>query len=206
MQLLRAITEDEMIAVFLQTEIHSVRYGPQLTVLLERDGQDRHLLERPDLSDPEENAYRRQLLGDFRGYDRQVELFERFPEDVVWYRAILSGDELMQVRYIDYSYWNELSGGTSLPLDAAQTIRSGITIFDQSNDHFLRMAEDLWQGALFPPLILTALSESSSPRVVLEGHNRLTAYALAQESIPAEIEVLIGFSPGFSPWWADSDL
>ena len=199
MQLLRPITEDEMITVFLQTEIHSVRFESQLMELLEHDNQDRAILERPNLSDPQENAYRRRLLGDFRGYDRQLELFEGFPDDVAWHRAALTRDELMQVCYIDYSYWNDLSGGTRLPGEAAQMIRSGVTIFDVSNDNFLQMAEDLKSGALFPPLILTALSEFA-PLVVLEGHARLTAYALAPEILPAEIEVIVGFSPGFSRW------
>jgi hypothetical protein len=35
---------------------------------------------------------------------------------------------------------------------------------------------------------------------VLEGHARLTAYALRPEALPAELEVLLGRSPGIAEW------
>jgi hypothetical protein len=38
--------------------------------------------------------------------------------------------------------------------------------------------------------------------VVMEGHVRLTTYALARECLPATIEAIVGFSPDFSLWGA----
>lgn len=36
--------------------------------------------------------------------------------------------------------------------------------------------------------------------VVLEGHVRLTAYMLARDHLPPELEVLVGSSPAMTRW------
>ena len=197
MRLLSAITEDEMVSVFLKTEINSVRFERQIVDLLHQGEQDRSVVDTPDLSNTQENAYRMRLLAEFRGYRRNAGLFIGFPDRVEWYRAALTPEELMQVRYIDYSYWNVLSGGTRLPTAAAQTIRAGKAIYGQSTQGFLELAKELCRGAQFPELILTAISPSA-PLVVMEGHVRLTTYALAPECLPAIVEVIVGFSPDFA--------
>ena len=201
MRLLSAITEDEMVSVFLKTEINSVRFEQQILALLRQDEQDRSVVDTPDLSSAQENTYRMRLLGEFRGYRRNAGLFIGFPDRVEWYRAALTPEELMQIRYIDYSYWNELSSGTRLPTAATQTIRAGKAIYGQSTQGYLELAKELCRGAQFPELILTAVS-SSAPLVVMEGHVRLTTYALALECLPATVEVIVGFSPDFSQWGA----
>ncbi len=201
MHLLRAITEDEMVSVFLKTEINSVRFEQEILALLHRDKRDRSVIDMPALNDIQENTYRLQLLGDFRGYRRNAGMFIGFPDHVEWHRASLTPDELMQVRYIDYSYWNELSDGTRLPMVAAQTIRAGRVIYGQSTQGYLRLAEELCRGGQFPELILTAVS-LSAPLVVMEGHVRLTTYALSFDCLPMTVEVIVGFSPDFSKWGA----
>jgi hypothetical protein len=40
------------------------------------------------------------------------EIFEGFPEVVDWYYGVLQPDQLSRIRFIEYSYWNELSGGS----------------------------------------------------------------------------------------------
>jgi hypothetical protein len=50
-----------------------------------------------------------------------------------------------------------------------------------------------------PPLILVSADDGAT-RVVLEGHTRLTAYALAPETLPDESEVLLGLSPEIASW------
>jgi hypothetical protein len=201
MRLLRAITEDEMVSVFLKTEINSVRFEPQILALLHRDGKDRNVVDTPDLSNAQENTYRMRLLGDFRGYRRNAGLFIGFPDRVEWHRAVLTPDELIRVRYIDYSYWNELSSGMRLPTFAAETVRAGKVIYGQNTQGYLELAKELCRGARFPELILTAVSPIA-PLVVMEGHVRLTAYALALDCLPPMMEVVVAFSPDFSQWGA----
>ena len=201
MRLLETLNEHVMVAIFLQTEIDSPRFRRDLLRLIERDRRDRVIIDRSDTADEEQNRYRARLLGEFRGYGQNRGLFSRFPENVSWFRYALTREELAQVRYIDYSYWNELSGGSRFPSDAAQKIRAGIKIFGVSNSGFLARAEALREGARFPDLILVG-THPGSDLVALEGHARLTAYALAPECIPEEVSVLIGFSPDLKPWMA----
>nr|CAA9294084.1 hypothetical protein AVDCRST_MAG63-4630 [uncultured Armatimonadetes bacterium] len=190
MRLLRPTTEDDMIAVFLRAEAASERFGQKVAELLERDGKGRDVVDTPDIGSAEENAYRRRLLGGYRAY-----VFEELPADVSWHRALLDRQEVARVRYIDYSYWNEISGGSRLPSHAAETIRAGREIYGQSNERFLRMARGLRDGATFPELIVVGASPDAG-LTVLEGHVRLTAYLLAPDHLPDHLEVIAGFAPG----------
>ena len=126
-------------------------------------------------------------------------LFDGFPADVRWACVALTPDELAAVRYIHYSYWLELSGGTRSPADAAERIRSGTRVYDIPTDGFLDAARAFADGAEWPELILLSGREEQG-NVMLEGHVRLTAMALAADSVPREIEVLRGVSPRMVDW------
>src|SRR5438270_7378848 len=104
MQHLEVISEDRMVAHFLRTELHSVRFEEALLKLLARDAMDRRIIDAPDLGSREENAYRLQLLGEYRGYRRGEGIFKFVPDDVTWHRFTISVEELAKVRYINYSY------------------------------------------------------------------------------------------------------
>jgi hypothetical protein len=123
-------------------------------------------------------------------------VFEDFPVGVGWIRAVLRPDELARVRYIEYWYWNELSGGSRLPGDAAARIRAGVRVFGVSNRRFVRAARAVRQGERFSPLILAGRRRDTL--VCLEGHLRLTAYALA--GFPIEVECLVGTARRMDRW------
>ena len=114
-----------MIGVFLRAEVDSRRYGSKLLALLARDGRDADVLLRPQLDDDDANAYRRRLLDEHRSYERRDGLFDGFPRRLDWFRAALAPDEVLDVLYIDWDWWLELSGGTRRPRDAARRIRAG---------------------------------------------------------------------------------
>jgi hypothetical protein len=191
-RVIRSSSEAEMIAVFLRGELDSERFGSRLRATI-----DERLLVDPDLEDVEQNAVRRAALTTLRGYESREGLFHGFPHDLLWERAALTPDEVLAVRYIDYDYWVELSGGTRLPLDAAARIRAGITVFRVPNDGFFELADALGTRQL-PELIV--VGDDGGRLVVLEGHARLTAYALRPEALPAELEVLLGRSPRIAEW------
>ena len=48
----------------------------------------------------------------------------------------LSSQDIDNIYYIDYDYWNELSNGTSKPTEAAKVIKSGKEIYEVSNQPF----------------------------------------------------------------------
>ncbi|MFF4361238.1 hypothetical protein [Streptomyces sp. NPDC001604] len=195
-QVLGMSSEDEMVACFLSGELSSQRFGNNLRSHLAAAGQADQLLTHPDLSDAGANFARRALLAATRGYGENRDLFENFPTQVTWTRALLSSDEAAGVRYLDYSYWVELSGGSRRPADAAARIKAGLRTFDVSNDPFVDAAQALLRGERFPPLIL--VGEREDNLVCLEGHLRLTAHALI--GFPAELECLIGIAPTMGRW------
>jgi hypothetical protein len=199
MRKLRDLSEDEMIAIFLQTEFRSSRFHRVIEELMQQEGIDPNVLEAPDWFNAHENALRRTLLGVYRGYGRNVDYFQGFPINVRWQRATLTRKELEQVRYIEYDYWIEFSGGTRMAIDGARNALAGKVVFGVSCDGFVYMAKQLQQGAQFPPLILVTKDIDAS-LVVMEGHARLTAYLMVPEYIPTELEVLLGISPQIIDW------
>lgn len=179
MKVLRESSEEEMLLAFLRGELTSERFSDDLRAALEASHAAPSLITDGDLGNAAENALRREVMGTFRGYGRNEELFRNFPEHVVWRYAELEPDDLPHIRYIDYSYWNEISGGSSLPLDAVRAIRADRRVFDLPHDRFLAGERFLREGGKFPPVIL--LTCGSGRYVIVEGHLRMTAYALAPE-------------------------
>jgi hypothetical protein len=193
---LGASSEDEMVACFLGGELSSRRFGPNLRSLLAEAGHPERLLTHPDLSDPAANSARRALLAAARGYGEDRDLFENFPPHVTWTRALLTAEEAARVRYLDYSYWTELSGGSRRPTDAAARINAGLPAFDVPNEPFVTAAHALTTGEEFPPLIL--VGETQDDLVCLEGNLRLTAHALV--GFPTAVECLVGTAPAMGRW------
>ena len=199
MRRLRHSSEDEMVALFLRTELSSDRFGAELRALLERDGVPERVVTTPDLGSAVENDVRRGLLTEHRGYATRTGLFDGFPDDVRRQWMAITPAELSGVRFIDYSYWIELSGGSRLAIDAVPRIRAGVAPFSHPTDWILSLAQKVAAGARFPPLILVTTG-SLGAVVVLEGHTRLTAFLLARDCLPPEVEVLVGSSARLSCW------
>lgn len=190
MKILRESSENEMILEFLKAESASERFSEKLEKAMVELGFGEEIITKADLQNELQNAQRKKLLGVFRGYGEGRELFERFPTRFTeWSLCSFSESDLENIRYIDYSYWNELSAGTGKPLAAADTIRKGVLIYDVSNDGFLRAAEYIKDGGTFPKLFFVTVDYESF--VIVEGHQRMTAYALVPECFE-EIEVIVG--------------
>lgn len=189
MNIIRASSEAEMILEYLKAEYRSERFSEQIHKAMKELSLDESIILSADLNSAEENKARKNLLGEFRGYGQNREMFERFPHEISWSICRFVSDDLSSIRYIDYDYWNELSQGTKSPLVAAQTIRDGIEIYNQSNAGFVKAAEYIKCGGKFPrPIFLTADYEHF---VIVEGHLRMTAFALAPECFN-DIDCFVG--------------
>lgn len=189
MNVLRTSSEEEMISEFLKAEYRSERFSEQIKKAMKKLLLDERIILSADLDNTNENIARKNLLGEFRGYGLNSELFENFPNEIQWSLCNFVSDDLNNIRYIDYSYWNELSQGTHSPLTAAQTILNGIEIYDQSNAGFVKAAEFIKTGGKFlRPILLTSDSEHF---VIVEGHLRITAFALVPEHFN-NIECFVG--------------
>ena len=190
MKILRESSENEMILEFLKAESTSERFSQQMKKIMEKLGFDENVVFSANLQSEIENMQRKKLLGEFRGYGLGKDLFENFPTQFTeWCLCSFLSSDLEKIRYIDYSYWNELSAGTGKPLIAAETIRSGMRIYDLSNDGFCHAAEYIKNGGAFSKLFF--LTSDYENFVIVEGHFRMTAYALVPECFN-EIEVIVG--------------
>jgi hypothetical protein len=185
-----------MIAAFLRAEVESERYGETLRAILARDGRGVEILRRPDASVAADNRYRRSLLEEHRAYERREGLFNGFPSNVDWARAALTRREVLEIRYIDWDWWLALSGGSRSPVDAARRIRAGeiAGVTADAGDEAIAAA------AATNPELIAVTTPSQSPLVLVEGHVRLTAYALFPASLPEELEILLGMSDEIARW------
>ena len=186
---MRESSEDEMISEFLRAEYLSERFSGQIKTEMSKLLIDERMILSADIESAEENAKRKKLLAEFRGYSLNQEMFERFPAITEWSLCSFTRDDLEKIRYIDYSYWNELSAGTHMPMTAAETIRKGVSIYGQDNSGFMRAAEYIRSGGTFPRMFF--LTSDFENYVIVEGHLRMTAYALAPEYF-SQIEVIVG--------------
>jgi hypothetical protein len=193
MRILGPATEAEVVADFLRGELRSERWRAQLLALVDEDGADLAVVERPKVDDPVESAYRARLLDRHRAWLRREGLFHGFPEKVEWQRAALSPEEVVDILYIDWDWWLRLSGGTRRSLDAAARIREGAVPGVTAEEH-----EPIARRTHPPPIVVT--DPERSRLVCVEGHVRLTAYALYPEHLPEELEIYLGTAPDMAAW------
>lgn len=191
------ISEDEMILEWLKGELHSVRFSDRLRERMHDLKLTESIISKANLQNPHENALRKELM-EFRGYNSKTELFEGFPDIHDWQIIQMpKSDALNKVHYINYSYWNELTGNSRLPMRAAKIINEGLEIFGVSNAGFLNIANKIKQGFDFPPIIIVG---DDHKMIVLEGHARLTGFALAEMHLPPTIPVIYGYHLQLSDW------
>lgn len=121
-----------MIAVFLAAEAGSARYGPRIRELLAGLGQPHGIAEHPDTGDAAANG-------------SGGEVFTGMPAGVAWHHAALTPAELATVRYLDYDYWTDFSGGSRLAANGAR--RLGPWQDQPPGSGYRRIAEDPGRAA-----------------------------------------------------------
>ncbi len=172
---IRNSNEDEMILEFLKGEINSKRFNEKLYKVLSKLELNVSIITSGDVLNSDENTLRKNIMKLYRGYP-DSELFNNFPKIDKWCFVKLSSEDIDNMYYINYDYWNELSNNTSKPIEAAKTIKSGKEIYDVSNKQYLDGLEELENGKEFPPVILITCNEKKL--LIIEGHVRMTIYAL----------------------------
>ena len=140
--------------------------------------------------------FRDEILAGTRGW-RIGGLFHGFPEELEWHRVALERDDVLDILYIDWHWWLKISGGTRSPREAARRIRAGdIPGGDPEADRAI--AARLLSPDPSPELI--AVKTPDGPLVLVEGHVRLTSYAVSPEFLPPRLEIYVGVSEGVARW------
>lgn len=191
MNIIRSSSENEMVYEFLKMELYSERFANEIRSIIFDLKIDENIITKGSIICEEENLLRYELLKRFRGYRNNQKIFENFPINIDWKWTIFSRNDIGKVRYINYSYWNELSNYTGSPIEAVKSILSGKVVFGVPNDGFIEASKALKNGVTFPPLIMLT-DETESKYIILEGHKRMTAYGFVPELFE-NISVLLGF-------------
>ena len=187
--------ENEMVLAFLKAEIDSPRFREAYQNLIEQSGLNKsELIDTASLSDPYQNAARRDLLGDARGYGNNVYLFAGFPKNVTWRRVRITPDDYNSLMYVNDPSWVDLSGGSRKVVDGARNLGS-IAGDDGLISSIQAVADFLKKGQHYPELIAV---EAEKDIVLVEGHIRATAYVLA--TLDLEFEVILGSSLMMHNW------
>jgi hypothetical protein len=196
----RPATESEVVLAFLRAEVDSPRNGDDVRrALIDAGGLE--LTRNPDLNSEEENRARERALSAARGWPN-TELFEGFPEKVEWYHGALQPDELERVRFIDYSYWNELSGGSRRPSDVLATLQAGrlpTWLTELGTSWCFEFAAQLATAQVVDDLIVMATPDLSQ-LVLLEGHSRLTAIFVGGLQRRLTVRAYLGLSEAIEQW------
>jgi hypothetical protein len=144
---------------------------------------------------PRTNLLRERLLKLVRGYGYGRFLFTGFPVDATWRRVALEQADLSRLKYANCVPWVELSRDTRLVTEGAKNIGPN-TPAEDAAVNIRAVVEDLKRGKRYPELI--GVNGQNGEIILMEGHTRATAYAVAQ--LPDRTECIVGSSPSMSNW------
>jgi hypothetical protein len=197
---------NEMIAAFVKGEYDSQRFGSDYRALLAGTKYDRSIIDKPELTNVDQNRVRHSMLQRIRGYPKSV-LFRDFPnEGAAWHSIEFDNSEIGELWYAHWPTWIKLSRGTrrvangAANVDTIEVIENGVSI----NDSVRAVADRLRKGATFPELIVVAQS-LRGPFVTLEGHTRATAYSLVGRDIAPNVKAIAAVAPRMDEWWLFED-
>ena len=181
---IRLITEDEVIAQFLQGEFYQNEFRRY------RDAFD-GLVNRPDLNDAYENALRRALLFRRRGL-----LWRQLPPETEWWEVELSAEDLRRVRVFARRQWLRYGAPGFSFLATVERIRDRIA--SNSRDPFIAklrsLSQEIEQDVEYSSVLLITIDEFT-PMTILEGNHRMTAAALVSpETAHERFRFVCGFS------------
>jgi len=174
-------TEDEMVLAFLKAELNSPRFSSEYQI------DRRTLVDSADLGSPSQNAARLNELRRVKG--------ALFPPNVAWRRVALENGDLLRLKYANLDNWRRLSRHTRLVSDGAKNVHS---MPDNPKLHILAVAKEFQRGATYPELIAVAGEEEGAGIILIEGHVRATAYAVA--GWPGRTDCILGTSSSAEQW------
>ena len=188
LQLLRPVSEEEIIAEFLRGEFYHPEYDSYREDF-------KHLVERADLDHPHENFIRRALL-----FRRRGRLWREFPADTQWFEIELGAADLPRLRSFPRNEWRRFAGGgfeltEMIGRIEAERARGEPTRLLKKIDE---IANDLNSGAV-PDAVLLIGTDESHPLTIIEGNHRMAAAMLTMpESAHRRFRFYCGLSPNMN--------
>jgi O-antigen/teichoic acid export membrane protein len=182
---LRRVSEDEVIAEFLQSEF----YQEEFSAVREHFST---LVSEPDFSDANANVLRRALL-----YQRRGRLWRELPPDTEWWEVEPSPEDLGRIRVFARNQWLRYGAPDFLLLETVERVRERIV--SRSRDFFIQklrsLSLELVQDTSYSSIILISVNHLT-PITIIEGNHRMTAAGLVSpETLHRRFRFVCGFSP-----------
>jgi hypothetical protein len=184
MELIRRVSEDEVIAEFLRSDFEGAEF---------RKYQDtmRELVSTPNFTNVHDNAKRRALL-----FLRHHSLWKEVPEGTEWYEVQVSEANLYQIRVFPRAQWRKLAKGNFSITEVknhfhARQHRVDTKFLKKIDAIETRLAED---DPGFSAVILIGVN-NSDPMTVIDGNHRLAAAVLSSPPRLAKLRFICGLSP-----------
>jgi O-antigen/teichoic acid export membrane protein len=195
-RIMRRVSEDEVIAEFLKSEINSPAFHEYRDTL-------GHLVADPNLDDGGDNAKRKALL-----FIRHRALWKELPRDTEWFEVELRPAELSQIRFFPRAQWRKLAKGDFSAPAVIERLRSQENRIHpgfRSKINALRQRLGSQKGEL-GSVVLIGLSDTE-PVTVLDGNHRLAAAMLAAPNGFEQLRFLCGLSPRMTECcWYNTNL
>ena len=178
MKIIRESNEDEMLIEYLKCEVNSNRFGEKLGKTLEELNFSKDIILNANLDNQQENEQRKLIMKKFREYPTG-DIFVDFPKDINWVSVKFEEGDLDKVFFLNWPCWNKRTNNSGKPSDAVHNIFNGVEFEDIPNEKFIKGLEYLEKGNKFNPII--AVTCNWERCVLIEGHSRVTVYAMKPE-------------------------
>lgn len=175
MKIIKESNEDEMLLEYLKCEVNSERFSKRLAKTLEKLNISQDIILNANIENAKENEQRRLIMQNFREYPTG-DIFKNFPKEIKWFYVEFEESDLDKIYFLNWPCWNERTNSSGKPKDAAKNIFNGIEYADIPNEKFIEGIEYLKKGNRFKPII--AITCNWSKFVLIEGHSRVTVYAM----------------------------
>src|SRR6266851_4494348 len=196
MQDLGPATDDQVILAWLQAERKSPRFQNNVRADAATLAAIEEAAKNPDLTDPQQNDLRRQVIAGTRGFGQGTLLFRGLANDIAWRRAHVSIAEVGAMLYANSVVgWRTLAPTTLLVREGASNAGRIPADGGDTNMHILSIARDICHTdpvPQYPELI--CLRRPDGRISVMEGHSRATAYVLEDHRLPDGVDIYLGNS------------
>jgi O-antigen/teichoic acid export membrane protein len=182
-QLIKRVTEDEVIADFLQSEFNR-------SIFSEYQEPLGAIVRRPNLEDAEENAKRRALL-----FIRHFALWKELPPDTEWYEVEVKQPDLEKIRVFPRAQWRKLAPRSFWILEVAERIRRQQEVSPSDFGTKIASIGSRLEGEEKLGSVLLIGVNEAEPLTILDGNHRLVASILTDPPSVESLRFLCGFSP-----------
>jgi len=181
--LLRPVTENEVIAEFLNSDLNHPDFRDLKTAQAHLSDPSHHLADAI--------AKRHALL-----LAKRRSLWEELPSKTEWHEVKVNEDGLDLIKIFPRSQWRKLARGDYSVVRITKGLRTGQhTLDDRFLSKIAALGEQLSQGdGKFGTVILLGINEHG-PLTILDGNHRLVAALLSSPAGLSKLRFMCGFSP-----------